>query len=55
MMGVGEEALRFMEDQKTEGLVMKAQIEGWTFLPHPDALHDDCLHSNTVHYKTEGW
>lgn len=39
--GVAEEALSFMERQKNETLVMKAQIEGQTFLPHPDAFHDD--------------
>lgn len=40
-VGVADEALRFMERQKNEALVMKAEIEGRTFLPQPDALHDD--------------
>ncbi|XP_056247421.1 dynein axonemal heavy chain 17-like [Seriola aureovittata] len=40
--GVADKALRVMERQKNEALVMKAQIEGHTFLPHPDdGLHDD--------------
>ncbi|XP_018534553.1 dynein axonemal heavy chain 17 isoform X1 [Lates calcarifer] len=38
--GVADEALRFMERQKNETLVMKAQTEGRTFLPHPEGLHD---------------
>ncbi|XP_040001512.1 dynein heavy chain 9, axonemal isoform X4 [Xiphias gladius] len=42
--GVIDEAFRLMERQKNEALVMKAQIEGRTFLPHPDALHDDALY-----------
>ncbi|XP_036939011.1 dynein heavy chain 17, axonemal-like isoform X1 [Acanthopagrus latus] len=45
--GVAEEALRFMGRQKNEALVMKAHIEGQTFLPHPGALHDDALHDDT--------
>lgn len=44
--GVAEEALRFMERQKNEAQVMKAQVEGCTFLPQPDALHDDRRHDN---------
>ncbi|XP_026217195.1 dynein heavy chain 9, axonemal isoform X2 [Anabas testudineus] len=40
-VGVADEALRFMERQKNEALVMKAKIEGRTFLPQPAALHDD--------------
>ncbi|XP_073347414.1 dynein axonemal heavy chain 17-like [Pagrus major] len=47
--GVAEEALRFMERQKNEALVMKAHIEGQTFLPHPEALHDDALHDDALH------
>lgn len=46
---MAEEALRFMERQKNEALVMKAQIKGRTFLPHPDAVHDDTVHDDTVH------
>ncbi|XP_038575069.1 dynein heavy chain 17, axonemal-like isoform X2 [Micropterus salmoides] len=61
--GVAEEALRFLEKQKNEALVMKAQIEGRTFLPYPDALryhnfhddiHDDALHEDNVHDDREG-
>ncbi|XP_063741789.1 dynein heavy chain 9, axonemal isoform X1 [Eleginops maclovinus] len=47
--GVAEEALRFMELQKNEALVMEAQIDGRTFLPHPHALHDNHLHGDVVH------
>ncbi|KAI3374826.1 hypothetical protein L3Q82_021043, partial [Scortum barcoo] len=48
-VGVAEEALRFMERLKNETQVMKAQMEGRTFLPHPDAVHDGGLHDNAVH------
>ncbi|XP_071347222.1 dynein axonemal heavy chain 17-like isoform X2 [Trachinotus anak] len=44
--GVADKALRVMERQKNEALVMKAQIEGHTFLPLPDGLHDDGHHDN---------
>ncbi|XP_044075484.1 dynein axonemal heavy chain 17-like [Siniperca chuatsi] len=47
--GVAEEALRFMERQKNEALVMKSQIEGRTFLPYPGALRDDALHDDALH------
>ncbi|KAF3698495.1 Dynein heavy chain 17 [Channa argus] len=40
-VGVADEALKFMELQKNKALVMKAQIEGHTYLPYPDALHVD--------------
>ncbi|XP_044224988.1 dynein axonemal heavy chain 17-like isoform X1 [Thunnus albacares] len=46
--GVAEEALRFMERQKNEAQVMKAQVDGRTFLPQPDALHDDRRHDNSI-------
>ncbi|TDH06425.1 hypothetical protein EPR50_G00133070 [Perca flavescens] len=35
--------------QKNEALVIKAQIEGLTFLPHPDVLQDDHRPGNAVH------
>ncbi|KAK5889599.1 hypothetical protein CesoFtcFv8_015591 [Champsocephalus esox] len=47
--GVAEEALRFMERQKNEALVMEAQIRGRTFLPQPHALHDNRLHGDVDH------
>ncbi|KAK1879676.1 Dynein heavy chain 17 axonemal [Dissostichus eleginoides] len=47
--GVAEEALRFMERQKNEALVMEAQIHGRTFLPQPHALHDNRLHGDVDH------
>ena len=46
--GVAEEALRFMERQKNEAQVMKAQVDGRTFLPQPDALNDDHHHDNGI-------
>ncbi|CAK6981780.1 dynein axonemal heavy chain 17-like isoform X1 [Scomber scombrus] len=46
--GVAEEALRFMERQKNEAQVMKAQVDGRTFLPQPDALHDDHHQDNGI-------
>lgn len=46
--GVAEEALRFMERQKNEAQVMKAQVDGRTFLPQPDALHDDHRHDDSI-------
>nr|XP_046265463.1 dynein axonemal heavy chain 17-like isoform X2 [Scatophagus argus] len=39
--GVAQDALRFIEKQKNEAVVMKDQTEGQTFLHHPDALDDD--------------
>ena len=54
-VGVAEEALRFMERQKNEALVMKAQTEGLTFLPHYDAFHHDDLHGDAVDDNAEAW
>ncbi|KAL6103671.1 dnah17 [Pungitius sinensis] len=48
-VGLAEEALRFMERQRNEALAMKAQIEGRTFLPYPDAFRDKCFHDNALH------
>ncbi|KAM8850133.1 dynein axonemal heavy chain 17-like isoform 3-T3 [Spinachia spinachia] len=48
-VGLAEEALRFMERQRNEALVMKAQIDGRTFLAYPDAFRDDCLYDNALH------
>nr|XP_057922872.1 dynein axonemal heavy chain 17-like isoform X2 [Doryrhamphus excisus] len=39
--GAAEETLILMERLKNEALVMKAQQEGWTFLPLPKNLHDN--------------
>ncbi|KAM9719892.1 dynein axonemal heavy chain 17-like [Menidia menidia] len=36
--GVSESALRILERQRNAAQVMKAQVEGHTFLPQPDAL-----------------
>ncbi|KAJ4922295.1 hypothetical protein JOQ06_024333 [Pogonophryne albipinna] len=47
--GLAEEALRFMERQKNEALVMEAQIHGRTFLSQPHALHDNRLHGYVDH------
>ncbi|TMS10032.1 Dynein heavy chain 17, axonemal [Larimichthys crocea] len=54
-VGVAEEALRSMETQKNEALVMKAHTGGRTFLPQPDIPHDVHLHGNDVHGDTEEW
>ncbi|KAM7379901.1 hypothetical protein PAMP_005410 [Pampus punctatissimus] len=51
--GVTEEALTFMERQKNEAQVMKAQVEGHTFLPQPDALRDDRCHDNSIQEDAE--
>ncbi|KAM7399948.1 hypothetical protein PAMA_004572 [Pampus argenteus] len=53
--GVTEEALRFMERQKNEAQVMKAQVEGRTFLPQPDALRDNSAscHDNSIQEDAE--
>ncbi|XP_040028098.2 dynein beta chain, ciliary isoform X9 [Gasterosteus aculeatus] len=48
-VGLAEEALRSMERQRNEALVVKGQIEGRTFLAYPDALRDECLHDNALH------
>lgn len=52
--GVADKALMLMERQKNEALVMKAQIEGRTFLPYPDALHDDSNHGDNHQDESEG-
>ncbi|XP_040910342.1 dynein heavy chain 17, axonemal-like [Toxotes jaculatrix] len=51
--GVADETLRFMERQKNEALVMKAQIEGCTFLPYPDGLHSDAVGGTRIYEETE--
>lgn len=42
--GVAEEALGLMERMKNEARMMKARIDGQTFLPHPAVVHDDGSH-----------
>ncbi|XP_047223322.1 dynein axonemal heavy chain 17-like isoform X4 [Girardinichthys multiradiatus] len=43
-LGVAKDALKVLERQKSTALVLKAQVEGHTFLPPPDALcHQDDL------------
>ncbi|XP_034721530.1 dynein heavy chain 17, axonemal-like, partial [Etheostoma cragini] len=47
--GVTEEVVRFTERQKNEALVIKAQIEGRVFLPHPNVLGDADQLGKAVH------
>ncbi|KAM6989838.1 dynein axonemal heavy chain 17-like [Tautogolabrus adspersus] len=58
--GEVEEPQRIMERKKNETLVMKAQIEGWTFLPHPDILmhggqNGNTVHDDNLHDDSKGW
>ncbi|XP_065809516.1 dynein axonemal heavy chain 17-like isoform X2 [Labrus bergylta] len=50
--GEVEEPQRIMERKKNETLVMKAQIEGWTFLPHQ---HGNTVHDHNLHDNSKGW
>ncbi|CAJ1073191.1 dynein axonemal heavy chain 17-like [Xyrichtys novacula] len=46
--GEGDESQTIMERQKTATQVMRAQIEGRIFLPHPAALQDASYYDNCV-------
>ncbi|XP_029380859.1 dynein heavy chain 17, axonemal-like [Echeneis naucrates] len=49
--GMADKALSTMKRQQTEAALMKAQIQGWTFLPHPDCLHHDRHYDNAERGK----
>ncbi|XP_047445761.1 dynein axonemal heavy chain 17-like isoform X2 [Mugil cephalus] len=44
--GVAEEAVRFMKRQRNEAQVMKAQVDGLTFLPQPDSVSPEGLNDD---------